>query len=161
MVRVLFICLGNICRSPTAQGVFREIVAKQAPDLAVETDSAGTGAWHIGLPPDERARETASLHNIDIGDLRARRVGKDDFARFDYILAMDSENLAALQALCPPEHQHKLRLFLEFASATGLRDVPDPYYGDGNGFEKVFQLVESAAQGLLQQLLADQQAHTE
>jgi len=152
MYRILFVCLGNICRSPTAEGVFRDLVQREAPDLAVEIDSAGTGTWHIGHAPDRRAQQAALKRGIDISGLRARRVEPYDFEHYDYILAMDADNLAVLQSECPPDYRAKLFRFLEFARETEAHDVPDPYYGNGDGFERVLDLVEDAARGLLQEI---------
>ena len=120
-VKVLFVCMGNICRSPTAQGVFRKLVETQALTPVIETDSAGTHSYHVGEPPDPRARETAARRHIDLSDLRARRVSLEDFQYFDYILAMDQDNYHSLAALCPPDSREKLRLFLEFAPELSLR----------------------------------------
>jgi protein-tyrosine phosphatase len=147
--RVLFVCLGNICRSPTAEAVFRSLLAREGGGLAVEVDSAGTHAYHTGDPPDPRAIEAAARRGIDMTSLRARMVGPEDFARFDLVLAMDQQNFRRLQRLAPAEQRHRLRLFLEFAPALGRRDVPDPYYGGATGFEEVLDLVEEASRGLL------------
>ncbi len=151
-VRILFVCMGNICRSPTAEGVFRHLLRGEGCDEWIATDSAGTHGYHIGEPPDERARETALRRGIDLSDLRARRVAREDFDLFDYILAMDQENYQALRAICPPVHRGKLRLFMDFAPDYGIREVPDPYYGGPRGFEQVFDLVEAAALGLLEDI---------
>jgi protein-tyrosine phosphatase len=147
--KVLFVCLGNICRSPTAEGVLRHLAAHRAPGLALEIDSAGTGDYHIGSPPDPRSQRAALRRGIDIGSLRARQVAADDFARFDLILAMDSENLRDLQAM-QPRHSHALlKLFLEYAPDLKLRDVPDPYDRDAAAFEEVLDLTMAASRGLL------------
>jgi protein-tyrosine phosphatase len=151
-VRVLFVCMGNICRSPTAHGVFRKLVKDVGLMDVVEIDSAGTHAYHVGESPDRRARETAAERGIDIGDLRARRATAEDFHYFDYVLAMDRDNLEALARICPPGLEAKLGLFMDHASDLGVREVPDPYYGGQRGFERVFDLVEAAAQGLLSDL---------
>ncbi|HZN23135.1 MAG TPA: low molecular weight protein-tyrosine-phosphatase [Burkholderiales bacterium] len=148
-VKVLFVCLGNICRSPTAEGVFRQHLREAGLEDRVEVDSAGTGDYHIGEPPDERARETAARRGYDLAALRARQVSREDFAKFDYILAMDIENLRSLKRFCPPEHGHKVMLFTEFCS-KGACVVPDPYGGGPEGFERVLDLVEDASQGLLE-----------
>lgn len=148
-VKVLFVCLGNICRSPTAEAVFRQLAAREDAGLAVEADSAGTHGYHAGEPPDPRAIEAALRRGIDMRDLRARVVQVADFERFDLVLAMDEQNYRRLHRLAPAEHRHRLRLFLEFAPQLGLRDVPDPYYGGANGFEQVLDLVEEASRGLL------------
>jgi protein-tyrosine phosphatase len=147
--RVLFVCMGNICRSPTAQGIFRKLLERQGLQVLVETDSAGTHAYHVGEPPDHRAQETAMRRGIDLGDLRARRVEKGDFERFDYVLAMDRDNYDILRSICPPDHAEKLILFMDFAPHLETREVPDPYYGGARGFEQVFDMAEAAAEGLL------------
>ncbi|HEY7671363.1 MAG TPA: low molecular weight protein-tyrosine-phosphatase [Gammaproteobacteria bacterium] len=142
--------MGNICRSPTAEGVFRRAAAAGSLDFALEIDSAGTHAYHIGDPPDPRARRAAETRGIDLSRKRARRVSVEDFARFDLVLAMDELNRATLLELCPPEHRERVRLFLEFAPQVGRLDVPDPYYGGSNGFEYVLDLAEEASIGLLE-----------
>ncbi len=152
MVKVLFVCMGNICRSPTAHGVFRELVRQEGLEDAIQIDSAGTHAYHVGNPPDQRAQATARNRGIDLSDLRARQVNPEDFERFDYVLAMDEENLAILRELCPPGREERLRLFLDFAPQRPEREVPDPYYGGPQGFEHVFDLVEEAARGLLEEI---------
>lgn len=149
MVKVLFVCMGNICRSPTAHGVFRDLVRKEGLDGQVEIDSAGTHAYHVGNPPDQRAQQTAYARGLDLSDLRARQVNPGDFAIYDYILAMDEENLTLLEAQCPAEYRERLRLFLDFAPDQGVSEVPDPYYGGEKGFEYVFDLVAAASRGLL------------
>lgn len=150
--RILFVCMGNICRSPTAEGVFRKVLAERAPDLVVAVDSAGTHAYHIGEPPDPRARRAAERRGIDLGGLRARRISLEDFERFDLLLAMDELNRETLLETGPAEHHSKVRLMLEFAPHLGRQDVPDPYYGGSNGFEYVLDLVEEASLGLLEHL---------
>jgi protein-tyrosine phosphatase len=147
--KVLFVCLGNICRSPTAEGVLRHLAAKEAPGLALEVDSAGTADYHIGAPPDARSQRAALRRGIDISSLRARQVVADDFARFDLILAMDAENLRELQALQPRNSRASLKRFLDYAPEMEVRDVPDPYYGKAAAFEKVLDLTTAAARGLL------------
>ena len=147
--RVLMVCLGNICRSPTAEGVLRHLAAKEAPQLALEIDSAGTADYHIGAPPDLRSQRAALSRGIDISGLKARQVSADDFARFDLILAMDGENLRELQAMRPRNSHASLKLFLEYAPDLALRDVPDPYYRDAGAFEKVLDLTTAASRGLL------------
>ena len=147
--RVLFVCLGNICRSPTAEGVLRYLAKKEAPHLALEIDSAGTAGYHIGAPPDPRSQRAALRRGIDISGLQARQFAADDFARFDLILAMDGENLRELQAVRPRNSRSSLRLFLEYAPDLGLRDVPDPYHRDAAAFEEVLDLTTAAARGLL------------
>jgi protein-tyrosine phosphatase len=150
--QVLFVCMGNICRSPTAEGVFKKVLQQHAPDLSVFVDSAGTHAYHIGEPPDPRARRAAEQRGIDLSHQRARRVSDEDFARFDLVLAMDELNYTMLCELSPPEHQQRVRLFLDFAPQLGRTDVPDPYYGGANGFEYVLDLVEEASLGLVKHL---------
>jgi len=152
MVRVLFVCLGNICRSPMAEGVLRKLVEEAGLADRVEIDSAGTHAYHVNEPPDPRAQAAAARRGIDISRLRGRQVQREDFARFDYILAMDEENYAHLQARCPPGHAHKTRLFLEYATRATTRVVPDPYYGGESGFDRVLDLIEDAAAGLLAEI---------
>ena len=150
-MRVLFVCMGNICRSPTAEGVFREFVRRHAPDLDVEIDSAGTHDYHVGEPPDPRALRAAADRGLDISGLRARQVETADFERFDLILAMDRLNHATLLERSPPRYRSRIRLLLEFAPAdVGREDVPDPYYGGAKGFEEVLDLLEEAAAGVLE-----------
>lgn len=149
--RVLFVCMGNICRSPTAEGVFRHHVAEAGLGEKIFVDSAGTHAYHVGDPPDRRAYAAAERRGILLVDIRARRVSDEDFERFDYIIAMDEDNAAHLKDQSPPEHHPKVRLFLEFSS-SGEREVPDPYYGGAAGFERVLDLVEDASRGLLETL---------
>ena len=148
-LRVLFVCLGNICRSPTAEGVLRHLAAKETPELGLEIDSAGTADYHIGAPPDPRSQRAALHRGIDISGLRARQVCANDFARFDFILAMDRENLRELQALRPRNSRATMKLFLEYAPDCTKRDVPDPYYGDAAAFEEVLDLSTAASRALL------------
>jgi protein-tyrosine phosphatase len=152
MNRVLFVCLGNICRSPTAEGVFRDLHGRESPGLAVEADSAGTAAYHLGSPPDPRSRRAALRRGIEIGHLRARQITPADFGRFDLILAMDADNLRDLQAMCPPRSRARLMPFLKFAPQLGTLEVPDPYYGGEEGFERVLDLTTAASRGLLEWL---------
>ncbi len=152
VVRVLFVCLGNICRSPSAQGLMEKVLEEEGLADRVEVDSAGTHAFHVGEPPDPRAQEAAARRGVDLSGQRARRVTAVDFARYDYILAMDRENLAALEAACPPEHVGKLRLLMEFAPDLGFDEVPDPYYGGPAGFDRVLDLLEAAVRGLVEHL---------
>ena len=144
--------MGNICRSPTAQGVFRKLVEEEGLADRIETDSAGTHAYHVGQPPDQRAQATAAGRNIDLSDLRGRQVNVEDFHRFDYILAMDRENLEILSGLCPVGMEDRLSLFMDFADDYGIAEVPDPYYGGEQGFERVFDMVEAASRGLLEHI---------
>ena len=148
---VLFVCMGNICRSPTAEGVFRYHVEAAGMTEIVEIDSAGTHAYHVGEPADRRACAAAERRGMSLEGIRARRVSSEDFERFDYIIAMDEDNLTHLEDESPDKHRHKLRLFLEFAQ-LGEREVPDPYYGGAAGFERVLDLVEEASRGLLETL---------
>ncbi len=151
-MRILFVCLGNICRSPSAEAVMREIAAREAPDLGIEVDSAGTAGYHIGEPPDERSQEAARRRGYDIAQLRARILEPEDFERFDLVLAMDEANLSVLQRRAPVAVRERVRLFLEFAPEAGTVEVPDPYYGGPAGFEHVLDLVEAAARGLIAHL---------
>jgi protein-tyrosine phosphatase len=144
--------MGNICRSPMAEGMLRLRVAERGLPLPVEVDSAGTHSYHEGAPPDPRAQTAALRRGVDISLLRARRVIPADFERFDLVLAMDDENQAALLELAAEEHHAKIRLLLEFAAEAGRRSVPDPYYGGALGFERVLDLVEGAMAGLLDEL---------
>lgn len=148
-VSVIFVCLGNICRSPTAHGVFRQLVNDKGWADRIEIDSAGTAAYHIGKQADARSRSVAKQRGIQMDDLRARKVDLGDIIEFDYILAMDESNYADLLEMALPEHRHKIRLFLEFAPQFNQKEVPDPYYGGSDGFNYVFDLVEAASIGLL------------
>lgn len=152
MTKVLFVCLGNICRSPTADGIFRELVTSAKLDQKIMVDSAGTGAWHIGKAPDSRTIAAARTRGYDLSVLRARQVTARDFDEFDYVLAMDEANLADLQQLKPAHFTGHLGLFLEFGARGDYREVPDPYYGGSDGFELVLDLVEDAAEGLLKHI---------
>ncbi|MCF7982651.1 MAG: low molecular weight phosphotyrosine protein phosphatase, partial [Pseudomonadales bacterium] len=142
-MKVLFVCLGNICRSPTADAVFNKMVSDSGLNHHVHVDSAGTGSWHVGHPPDKRATEVAAQRGYDLSLLRARQVCLEDFDQFDHILAMDKANLSDLAAMCPPHCQDKLRLFLEFAPDLAQNDVADPYYGGNEGFDLVLDMVEA------------------
>ena len=152
MVKVLFVCMGNICRSPTAHGVFQQLVNDEGLANEIFVDSAGTHAYHVGEQPDRRARQTATRRGVDLSTQRARRVTSEDFDTFDYVLAMDSDNYRHLEAICPEGQNHKLKLFLEFAPHLNVLEVPDPYYGGINGFEHVFDLVDAASKGLLKDI---------
>jgi protein-tyrosine phosphatase len=149
-MRVLVVCSGNICRSPTAEAVLRHR-ARQAR-LELEVDSAGTHGYHVGEPPDERAQAHARRRGYDLSGLRARRIGTDDFRSFDLLLAMDRGHLAILQRMAPAESRSKMRLLMEFAPQWGTDEVPDPYYGGPQGFEQVLDMIEAAAEGLLQSI---------
>lgn len=150
--KVLFICLGNICRSPTAEAVFKH--RSKTAGLSLLIESAGTGAWHAGDPPDPRAQEAGVNRGYSFKGQRARKVTQDDFEKFDYILAMDKTNLTQLTALCPQVYKNKVELFLNYAQNTKERDVPDPYYGGTDGFEHVLDLVEAASDGLISAIKA-------
>lgn len=146
---VLFVCLGNICRSPTAEAVFRRKALQRAFEL--EIDSAGTLGHHAGAPPDKRSRLAGEAKGYRFDGLKCRRVEKNDFHVYDYILAMDNANVAQLMAICPPELQHKIQLFMSFCDTEDL-EVPDPYYGGQRGFELVLSMIEQASDGLLDKL---------
>jgi protein-tyrosine phosphatase len=152
LVKVLFVCTGNICRSPTAEGVFRKLVAEAGLAEAVGIASAGTHGYHVGEPPDARSCAAALRRAVDIAAQRARRVSRADFADFDLILAMDRGHHRALRAMAPPGAAERVRLFLDYAPELGLKDVPDPYYGGPDGFEDVLDLIETAAARLLEEL---------
>ncbi len=151
-VSVLFVCLGNICRSPTAHGVFQGMVDNSGFAEVIEVDSAGTGDWHIGHSPDRRTAQVAATKGYDLSQLRARLVSGDDFQHFDYIIAMDRANLSDLKAMQPSNFAGHLALFLDFTSQSTHSEVPDPYYGGEDGFELVFNLVEEASRGLLRHI---------
>ena len=151
-ISVLFVCMGNICRSPTAEAVFRHYVENASLSEYILIDSAGTHDYHIGEPPDTRAQRSAQQRGYDMSKLRGRQVGGDDFRRFDYILAMDKANLAILQHISPPDNTTQPQLFLEYARHHREREVPDPYFGGMDGFEQVLDMVEDAAQGLLEDI---------
>ncbi|MEE8056821.1 MAG: low molecular weight protein-tyrosine-phosphatase [Pseudomonadales bacterium] len=148
-MKVLFVCLGNICRSPTAHGVFEHVVAENGLAEVITVDSAGTGDWHLGEAPDPRSVQAAKKRHYDLSPLRARQVTRQDFFQFDYILAMDHNNLADLERIKPGEYQGELNLFLSYGKKSNMEDVPDPYYGLGDGFERVLNLIEQASDGLL------------
>ncbi|HKB60734.1 MAG TPA: low molecular weight protein-tyrosine-phosphatase [Gallionellaceae bacterium] len=149
-VKVLFVCMGNICRSPTAEAVFRRQVEEAGLEKEIYIDSAGTHDYHIGEPPDPRTQQAARLRGYDMSGLRGRQVSRADFASFDYVLAMDGANLSMLERLQPADAKGHLGLFLEFASRHQAREVPDPYYGGDAGFERVLDMVEDASAGLLE-----------
>jgi protein-tyrosine phosphatase len=149
MVRVLFVCLGNICRSPTAEGVFRKLVQQEKLEHHFEIDSAGTHAYHVGSPPDERAQAACLRREIDISGLRGRKAIAADIEKFDYVLAMDRENFENLIDICPPGQESRIRLFMAFAADRPEEEVPDPYFGGPSGFDRVLDMIEAAARGLL------------
>ena len=151
-IGVLFVCLGNICRSPTAQAVFAQRVAARGFDQRIRIDSAGTGGWHAGEPPDARTQRHARARGYELGSLRARQVVPGDFDNFDFVLAMDRANFAELERMRPADFGGELDLFLKYGGSPRL-EVPDPYYGGERGFEAVLDLVEDAADGLLEHLL--------
>ena len=151
-VRVLFVCAGNICRSPTAEAVLRSLARELAPQLLLEIDSAGTHGLHAGDAPDPRAQAVARAHGVDMSALRARQLMAEDFEHFDWILLMDRHNQAAATAMAPAQHRRRLRLFMDFAPHLGRREIPDPYYGEQADFELVFELSRAAARGLLREL---------
>lgn len=153
-MRVLFVCSGNICRSPTAEAVFRALIEERGLSGEIEVDSAGTGSWHVGSPPDERSARAARARGIELSG-RARQVETSDFERFDVLVAMDAGHAAELQALAPAEMAAKVRLLREFdpeAVAAGDTDVPDPYYGGPDGFEHVLDVVEAGTRGLMEEV---------
>ena len=152
-IRVLFCCMGNICRSPTAQGVFAHLVRRRSLEWMIEVDSAGTHGYHIGSAPDPRALSAALKRGIDISDQRARMLTSADFAEFDYVLVMDRENMAIAEEICSPTHAEKLQLLLSYAPHLGIEEVPDPYYGGAAGFERVLDMIEAASEGLLNRIL--------
>jgi low molecular weight protein-tyrosine phosphatase len=147
MVRVLFVCLGNICRSPIAQGVFENVLRREGLEEEVSVDSAGTGTWHVGEPPDQRAQRSASSRGLDLSTQRARRIAPEDCENFDYVLTMDEENYRAVASLC--RGSAAVRPFLDFATDSPETEVPDPFYGGPEGFEHVLDLVEEASEGLI------------
>ncbi len=152
-IRILFVCLGNICRSPLAEGVFRHHLAAANLLSRFEVDSAGTASYHIGEPADRRAEAIASQHHIDISMHRARQVHHKDFDTYHWIIAMDRSNLENLRRMCPPEYQHKLKLMMNFSAHHTVVEVPDPYYGDEQDFEYVLELLDDACKGLLRWLV--------
>jgi protein-tyrosine phosphatase len=151
-ISVLFICMGNICRSPTAEAVFRVYVENAGLSEHITIDSAGTHDYHIGDAPDSRTQHAALQRGYDMSELRGRQVEQRDFIRFDYVLAMDRANLAILQSIAPSDRQTQAQLFLDYARHHVEREVPDPYFGGADGFERVLDMVEDAAEGLLQHI---------
>lgn len=152
MTRILFVCLGNICRSPTAQGVVQHQVDQRGWTERYELDSAGTAAYHVGEPPDRRAIHAARQRGIDISQQRARAISVADFQAFDYVIAMDDDNRGNLLTLAPAGERNRVHLMMAFAPDAGYREVPDPYYGGESGFERVLDLLEVAGRGLLDHL---------
>ena len=151
-VTVLFICSGNICRSPTAQGVLEGKVTQAGLTQKVFVDSAGTHGFHVGSPPDNRAQRAATRRGFDLSRQRSRRIVDGDFANFDYLIGMDHDNMHKLREACPPAHYDKLSLFMEFVADAEVEEVPDPYYGGTHGFERVLDLAEQASDALLEQI---------
>lgn len=153
-IRLLMVCLGNICRSPTAHGVMESFISDRDLERFIEVDSAGTGNYHIGAPPDSRATEAALKRGYNLGFQRARQVNASDFLEFDHIIAMDKSNLTDLRGRCPIAHQHKLKLLLEFSNGN-QDEVPDPYWSGQDGFEQVLDMVEEACSALLDSVATD------
>jgi low molecular weight protein-tyrosine phosphatase len=151
--RVLFVCTGNICRSPTAEGIFRKLVRDARLHESIVADSAGTHGYHVGEPPDERTCQAAIRRGYDLAHLRARKFERDDFHRFDVVLAMDRENHAHLARLVQPSEGHKLKMMMQYARKFREREVPDPYYGGSRGFELVLDMLEDASRGLLEAIV--------
>ncbi|HNC27166.1 MAG TPA: low molecular weight protein-tyrosine-phosphatase [Accumulibacter sp.] len=150
MIKVLFVCMGNICRSPTAEGVFRHLLRQKNLEDKVEVDSAGTHGYHVGEAPDQRTQRAAASRSYDLSDMRARKVAAQDLDYFDLILAMDQNNLDALKRICPPDKHERLGLFMSYSKNFDDDEVPDPYYGLGHGFDLVLDMIEDAASGLLE-----------
>ncbi|MNE19082.1 Low molecular weight protein-tyrosine-phosphatase YfkJ [compost metagenome] len=153
-VSILFVCMGNICRSPLAEGIFTHVAETAQKPHRFHVDSAGTGDWHAGNQPDPRSVEIAAQHGIDISGQRARQVKKDDFERFDLILCMDEDNLSRIMGSCPPGLRHKVHLFSQYASGTRT-NVPDPYYGGKDGFLIVYNMLFAGCRSLLEKIDAD------
>jgi protein-tyrosine phosphatase len=152
MIKVLFVCTGNICRSPTAEGVFRAVVASAGLAGRIGADSAGTHGYHVGEPPDARSMAAARKRGIAMDDLRARKVSVSDFEAFDLVLAMDRSHHDILSRLCPKGREDRLTLFMDFAPDWNIKDVPDPYYGGADGFERVLDMIEDGSRALLTHL---------
>jgi protein-tyrosine phosphatase len=155
-ISVLFVCLGNICRSPMAEGVFRQVVADAGLSHRFHIDSSGTGSWHVGRPPDIRAQQALGLRGIDISPLRARQVTRDDFKTFDLVLAMDRSNYDRLMTLAPDVYEPNIRLFMKYAPEMGICEIPDPFFGGPEGFDYVLNLIEVASRGLLASLMKEE-----
>ena len=152
IIKVLFICMGNICRSPTAEGVFRHVVEESGVAGSIIIDSAGTHAYHVGNPPDPRSQQAGLGRGFDLSAQVARQVEVQDFSDFDHILAMDYANYRELMVRCPAPYQEKVELFLNYHPDGDVTEVPDPYYGEGNGFESVLDLIETASQSFLDEI---------
>ena len=151
-INVLFVCMGNICRSPTAEGVFAQRLKDEGLESVIGVDSAGTHAYHVGEQPDPRSQKTASKRGVSLQHLKARKAVTEDFERFDYVLAMDRDNYRGLEKICPSGARHKLHLFLSYAPNLENDEVPDPYYGGPTGFDRVLDMIEEASNGLLQDI---------
>lgn len=151
-MKLLVVCLGNICRSPLAEGALRRRIGESALAGKVEVDSAGTGDWHVGQPPDPRAIECAHRHGVDIGMLRGRQVRADDFGQFDRLLCADADNLRDVLRLAPPQARHKAVLLMDWACGAGNASIPDPYKGGAAQFEEVWRMVDAAAQAVVSRL---------
>ncbi len=156
--RILMVCMGNICRSPTAEGMARKRLGERGLDQSVEVDSAGTHAYHVGHAPDPRSQEAALAQGIAIGDQRARKVSADDFTAFDLILAMDESNLQDLRAMAPADGSARIEKIMDYSNLGITSDVPDPYYGGSHGFEQVLKLLDNAVDGLLDSLAPEMEA---
>lgn len=152
MIKILFVCMGNICRSPTAEGVFRKLLQERRLEARVEVDSAGTHGYHVGELPDPRTQRAAAARGYDLSTIRARKVTPPDLEYFDMVLAMDRNNLEVLRRMCPPELSDRLGLLMHYARNFDDDEVPDPFYGLGHGFDLVIDMVEDAARGLLDEL---------
>lgn len=153
MTRVLFVCMGNICRSPTAEGIFKKMIRERRLDAEFEVDSAGTHGYHVGEAPDIRTQRAAASRGYDLSNIRARKVAPQDLIYFDIVLAMDQHNVDSLANICPSEHRAKVRLFMDYSKGFDDHEVPDPYYGLGHGFDLVIDMVEDASRGLIDSLL--------
>ncbi len=152
MIKVLFVCMGNICRSPTAEGVFRHLLRQRNLEDRIEVDSAGTHGYHAGEAPDQRTQRAAAVRQYNLSDMRARKVAAQDLEYFDLILAKDHNNLAVLKRICPPDKHDRLGLLMSYSKNFDDDEVPDPYYGLGHGFDLVLDMIEDAASGLLESL---------
>lgn len=155
MIRVLFVCLGNICRSPLAEGVFRRLVIERGLTDRIQVDSAGTGAWHVGEPPDRRMRATAESQGVSLEGIRARKVERSDLKTFDYVFAMDRENARDLSYLESNDNRGRVELFRTYDPSGGSLDVPDPYYGGADGFREVFEIVDRTCRSILDRISAE------
>lgn len=155
MYKVLFVCTGNICRSPTGEALFRNLVAEDGLSDQISTDSCGMGSWHVGGPADRRTVATAKARGVDMSDLRARQIRSSDFEEFDLLLAMDRSHYRDMKAMCPTEYQDRIQMFLGFGGTMGSADVPDPYYGGASGFDDVFDMVQDGSRALLDHIKAE------